>query len=105
MEGWNEGDPVSHIINVPYIAELARLALTSEETSQLQGQLEDIVRYVEKIGQLDVTNIEPTLHGQGQQNVLRDDVAVPSSIREIALANAPARNGYEIKLPKIVEEA
>lgn len=96
---------MSQTIDVAYVAELARLALTPEEARQFQGQLENIVHYVEKIGQLDVTGIEPTLHGQGQENVLRDDVVIPSTIRETALSNAPARNGYEVKLPKIVEEA
>jgi aspartyl-tRNA(Asn)/glutamyl-tRNA(Gln) amidotransferase subunit C len=52
-----------------------------------------------------VTGIEPTLHGQGQVNVLREDVVVPTSIRETVLSNAPARHGYEVKLPKIVEDA
>jgi aspartyl-tRNA(Asn)/glutamyl-tRNA(Gln) amidotransferase subunit C len=96
---------MSQTIDVAYVAELARLALTPEEAKQFQGQLEQIVHYVEKIGQLDVTGIEPTLHGQGQVNVLREDVVIPSTIRETALSNAPARNGYEVKLPKIVEDA
>ncbi len=96
---------MSQTIDVAYVAELARLALTPVEAKQFQGQLEQIVHYVEKIGQLDVTGIEPTLHGQGQVNVLREDIPVPSTIRETALSNAPSRNGYEVKLPKIVEDA
>lgn len=96
---------MSQTIDVAYVAELARLALTPEEAKSFQSQLENIVHYVEKIAELDVTGIEPTLHGQGQVNVLRDDVVVPTSIRETVLSNAPARNGYEVKLPKIVEDA
>jgi aspartyl-tRNA(Asn)/glutamyl-tRNA(Gln) amidotransferase subunit C len=72
---------VSQTIDVAYVAELARLALTPEEAKSFQKQLENIVHYVEKIAQLDVT------------------------IRETALSNAPARNNYEVKLPKIVEDA
>jgi len=96
---------VSHTIDVAYVAELARLELTADEKRLFQQQLETIVHYVEKIGELDVTGIEPTLHGQSLVNVFREDVVVPSFDRERALANAPERNGYEFKLPKIVEDA
>jgi aspartyl-tRNA(Asn)/glutamyl-tRNA(Gln) amidotransferase subunit C len=96
---------VSHTIDVAYVAELARLELKPEEKRLFQQQLETVVRYVEKIGQLDVSGIEPTLHGQALVNVFREDVVVPSFDRERALANAPSRNGYEFKLPKIVEDA
>ena len=96
---------MSQTIDVAYVAELARLALTPEERAAFQKQLEGIVSYVEKIAELDVSGIEPTLHDQALVNVLREDVVVPSFDRERAIANAPERNGYEVKLPKIVEEA
>jgi len=96
---------VSHTIDVAYVAELARLELTPEEKLTFQQQLETIVKYVEKIGELDVSGIEPTLHGQALANVFREDVVVPSLDREGFLANAPERNGFEFKLPKIVEDA
>lgn len=96
---------MSQTIDVAYVAELARLELTPEEKQTFQQQLETIVRYVEKIGELDIAGIEPTLHGQALSNVFREDVVVPSFDREKALANAPLRNGFEFKLPKIVEDA
>ena len=96
---------MSHTIDVAYVAELARLELTPEEKLTFQQQLETIVKYVEKIGELDVSGIEPTLHGQALANVFREDVVVPSLDREGFLANAPERNGFEFKLPKIVEDA
>lgn len=96
---------MSHTIDVAYVAELARLKLTPEEARTFQQQLETIVKYVEKIGELDLSGIEPTLHGQSLVNVFREDVVVPSLDRERFLANAPERNGYEFRLPKIVEDA
>lgn len=92
-------------IDVSYVAELARLALTPEETKSLQSQLESIVKYVEKISELDVSAIEPTLHGQALVNQMRADVVSPSMDRETAIGLAPARHDYEVKLPKIVEDA
>ena len=96
---------MSQSIDVAYIAELARIALTDEETKLFQGQLEMIVAYVEKINELDLDNIKPTMHGQLSTNFLRDDVVRPSLDREAVLANAPARTESEFKLLKIVEDA
>jgi len=96
---------VSHTIDVAYVAELARLELTPDEKRVFQQQLETIVSYVEKIGELDLAGIEPTMHGQSLVNVFREDVVAPSLDRERVLANAPERNGPEFRLPKIVEDA
>lgn len=96
---------MSQTIDVAYVAELARLELSAEEKVAFQRQLETIVRYVEKIGELDLAGIEPTLHGQALCNVFREDVVVPSAERGRFLDNAPDRNGFEFKLPKIVEDA
>ena len=92
-------------IDVAYVAELARLDLTDEEKAVFQPQLEDIVKYVEKISSADVEGVPPMMHGHAVVNALRDDVLRPSLPREAALANAPARTGDEFMLPKIVEGA
>ena len=96
---------VSQSIDVAYVSELARIALTAEETKLFQGQLETIVDYIEKINELDLDNIKPTMHGQLATNFFRDDVVCPSLEREAVLCNAPARTESEFKLPKIVEDA
>ena len=92
-------------IDVAYVAELARLELTDEEKSVFQPQLENIVKYVEKISAVDVVDVPPTLNGREIVNAFREDVVRPSMDREEALANAPARTGDEFMLPKIVEGA
>lgn len=92
-------------IDVAYVAELARLELSDEEKAVFQPQLEDIVKYVEKISSVDVSDVPPTMHGRAIVNSLREDIVLPSMDREAALANAPARTGDEFMLPKIVEGA
>ena len=92
-------------IDVGYVAELARLELSDAEKATFQGQLEDIVKYVEKISSVDVEGVEPTMHGRAIVNAFREDVVRPSLDREAALSNAPARVGDEFLLPKIVEGA
>lgn len=92
-------------IDVGYVAELARLELTEEEKAVFQPQLENIVKYVEKISEVDVTGIEPMMHGRPLVNAFREDTVRPSLDHEAALQNAPARVGEEFLLPKIVEGA
>ena len=92
-------------IDVAYVAELARLELTDEEKSVFQPQLENIVKYVEKISEVDVEGVEPMMHGRTLVNAFREDVVRGSLPVETALANAPRRVGDEFYLPKIVEGA
>ncbi len=92
-------------IDVAYVAELARLELTDEEKAVFQPQLENIVRYVEKISSVDVEGVEPMMHGRSLVNAFREDVVRESLSAEVALGNAPARVGDEFLLPKIVEGA
>lgn len=92
-------------IDVAYVSDLARLELSDAEKAMFQPQLENIVKYVEKISEVDVDGIEPMMHGRELVNAFREDEVRPSMDREAALANAPARVGEEFLLPKIVEGA
>lgn len=92
-------------IDVAYVSNLARLELTDEEKAVFQPQLESIVKYVEKISEVDVAGVEPMMHGRPLVNAFREDVVRPSLDREKALGNAPKRVGDEFLLPKIVEGA
>ena len=92
-------------IDVAYVSDLARLELSDAEKAMFQPQLENIVKYVEKISEVDVDGIEPMMPGRELVNAFREDEVRPSMDREAALANAPARVGEEFLLPKIVEGA
>lgn len=92
-------------IDVGYVAALARLDLTEEEKAVFQPQLDGIVKYVEKISEVDVEGVEPMMHGRPLVNAFREDEVRPSMDREEALSNAPSRVGDEFLLPKIVEGA
>jgi len=90
-------------IDVAYVANLARLDLDPALAEVFQRQMETIVGYVRKIGELDLTDIEPTSHGQPVYNVFRPDVERTGLDRERVLANAPARLNDEFKVPRIVD--
>ena len=90
-------------IDVRYVAHLARLYLTDDETARFQGQLEQVLGYVKELSQLDVDGVEPTAHAMPVNNVFRKDEAKPCMDREKALANAPKEHHGQFIVPKIVE--
>jgi len=89
--------------DVNYVAHLARLHLTPEEEKKLGAQLSGILAYIEKLKELDVTNVEPTAHAVPLVNVTRADEVRPGLSNEEALRNAPARANGLFIVPKIVE--
>ncbi len=89
--------------DVKYVAHLARIALTPEEEEKFGAQLAHILGYVEKLDQLDVSQIEPTAHAVPLVNVVRRDEVRPSLSNEEALRNAPAKANGLFMTPKIVE--
>ena len=90
-------------IDVKYVAHLARLALTPEEEQKLGAQLGQILGYIEKLKELDVTNVEPTAHAVPLLNVTRPDEVRPSVSHAEAMRNAPAQANGLFIVPKIVE--
>ncbi len=90
-------------LDVRYIAQLARLNLTEEETAKFQEQLAHVLSYVEKLREVDVSGVEPTAHANAVHNVFRSDESRPGLGAAVALANAPrAANGLFI-VPKVIE--
>ena len=89
--------------DIHYVANLARIALSPEQEARLAAQLEDILGYVKKLEELDVTGVEPMAHAVPLANVLRSDEVQPSIPQEAALANAPKQANGLFVVPKIVE--
>ena len=90
-------------IDVKYVAHLARLALTPEEEQKLGAQLGNILGYIEKLKEVDVSGVEPTAHPFPLVNVTRPDEVRPSLSQEEALRNAPAQANGLFIVPKIVD--
>ena len=81
------------------MARLARLRLTDEEVERMAGELSSILDHIEKIGELDLDEVEPTSHVVEVENVLREDEPRPSWPRERVLAEAPDAAGDGFKVP------
>ena len=89
--------------DVHYVADLARLALTPDEERKFGAQLGQVLGYIEKLRQLDVSQVEPTAHAVPLVNVTRPDEPRASISHEDALRNAPATTNGLFQVPKIVE--
>jgi aspartyl-tRNA(Asn)/glutamyl-tRNA(Gln) amidotransferase subunit C len=89
--------------DIHYIAHLARLSLTPEEEKKLSTQLGNILGYIEKLKELDVSKVEPTAHAVPMVNVTRVDEIGESLTNEEALRNAPSKANGLFMVPKIVE--
>ena len=90
-------------LDVAYVARLARVNLTEAEAKVFQKQLDDVLQYVEKLRQADITDVKPAGHALPIFNVFREDVTTPSLPQDDVLANAPeSRDGFFI-VPRIIE--
>ncbi|HKV04538.1 MAG TPA: Asp-tRNA(Asn)/Glu-tRNA(Gln) amidotransferase subunit GatC [Candidatus Acidoferrales bacterium] len=94
------------------VAELAHLGLSSEEVETLRGQLDGILTYVDKLTELDVTNVEPmaqvlyapaTPAGGASHPELREDSPRPCDVVEAVLAGAPEAAKPFFRVPKVIE--
>jgi aspartyl-tRNA(Asn)/glutamyl-tRNA(Gln) amidotransferase subunit C len=84
------------------VARLARLSMDEAKLARLTPQLESILEYVAKIGEVDVTGVPPMAHALPLANVLREDVVEPSLPIEKVLQNAPETDGRFFKVPKVI---
>jgi aspartyl-tRNA(Asn)/glutamyl-tRNA(Gln) amidotransferase subunit C len=94
---------MSNDLNVKYVAHLARLELTPEEEQKIGAQLGSILGYIEKLKEVDVSQVEPTAHAFPMVNVTRPDENRPSLSNEEALMNAPATANGLFMVPRIVD--
>ncbi len=90
--------------DVEHVAHLARLGLTDQELTLLEGQLNHILDQYAILAELPTDDIPPTAQTIELENILRDDVVRPSLSAEAVLANAPARQGDFIVVPSILDE-
>jgi aspartyl-tRNA(Asn)/glutamyl-tRNA(Gln) amidotransferase subunit C len=88
---------------VRHIARLARIAVSDEEVSALAPELSNILGWIEQLGEVDVSGVEPMTAVIPNHLRLRDDVVTNGGIRDAVLANAPkAEHGFFV-VPKVIE--
>jgi aspartyl/glutamyl-tRNA(Asn/Gln) amidotransferase, C subunit len=87
--------------DVEYVAALARLELTEQETQEYTEQLNSILDYAAMLERLDTDNVSPTAHAVPLHNVLRKDQVGVSISQEKVLKNAPDADEGFFRVPKI----
>ena len=88
---------------VRHIAKLARIAMSEEELARLVPELNNILGWVEQLGEVNTDGVEPLATVIDQKLRLRDDVVTDGNIRDDVLANAPeAQHGF-FAVPKVIE--
>ncbi|MBP2002484.1 aspartyl-tRNA(Asn)/glutamyl-tRNA(Gln) amidotransferase subunit C [Paenibacillus shirakamiensis] len=89
--------------DVEHVAKLARLDLTQEEKEVFTEQLSAILKYAEKLNELDTEGVEATTHVLHLSNVMREDVTHESLPAEKVFLNAPDEEDGQFKVPAVLE--
>jgi aspartyl-tRNA(Asn)/glutamyl-tRNA(Gln) amidotransferase subunit C len=90
-------------LDVAYVAQLARLHLTADETKLFQKQLGDVLKYAEKLKEVNVEGVEAASHAVPMFNVFREDNARDWFPAAEALSNAPRKANNLFIVTKVVE--
>ena len=85
-----------------YVGILAKLELSDAEKEAAKKDMESMLDYIDKLNELDTSNVEPMSHVFPVQNVFRDDVVTNGDNKEATLANAPLRKEDSFEVPKTI---
>lgn len=88
---------------VKYLARLAKLELSDTEIDNYSKKLSVVLDYMDKLNQIDTSDVEPLTHPVDISNVFRDDVSINSLPHEAALRNAPLHDGNYFLVPKVIK--
>lgn len=88
---------------VRHIAKLARIAVTDGEVEALVPELNNILGWVEQLGEVDVTGVEPMTAVIPNHLRLREDVVSDGGVRDAVLKNAPVAEHGFFAVPKVIE--
>jgi aspartyl-tRNA(Asn)/glutamyl-tRNA(Gln) amidotransferase subunit C len=88
---------------IEYVGILAKLELSAEEKEQAKADMGRMLDYIDKLGELDTTGVEPLSHVFPVQNVFREDVVTNSDMREELLGNAPEQKDGMFMVPRTFE--
>lgn len=97
---------MANIINdetIEYVGILAKLELSAEEKEQAKSDMGRMLDYIDKLGELDTTDVEPMSHVFLVENVFREDVVTNGDERERLLSNAPQEKDGMFVVPRTFE--
>ena len=86
------------------LAHLARLTFSEAEKTGIKEDLQKMISFIEKLNQIDTTNVEPQMFMSNEINVFRADEVKGSISREKGLLNAPLKDDAFFKVPKVIRK-
>lgn len=89
---------------VQHIAHLARLKFEGDEVKSIQQDLNNMIDFMDKLNELDTSNVEPLVFMSEEVNVLREDIAEETIKVEDALKNAPKKDSDYFRIPKVLDK-
>lgn len=89
---------------VEKIAHLARLEFDNEAKEQIIKDMNNMLAFVDKLNEIDTSNVEPLIYMSDEVNVLREDDVKPEITQAEALKNAPKHDSDYFKVPKMIEK-
>ena len=84
--------------------DFSRLSFTETEKTEIKGDLQRMIAFVEKLQEVDTTGTAPLLHMTDAINVYREDAVKGSIARGDAMKNAPETDGIFFKVPKVIKK-
>lgn len=86
------------------LSELARLEFDEQSKEEIKKDLTNIIRFVEKLNELDLSNVEPLIYITDEKNILRADKSEQTITKAEALSNVPLKDSDYIKVPKVIKK-
>jgi aspartyl-tRNA(Asn)/glutamyl-tRNA(Gln) amidotransferase subunit C len=90
--------------DVAHVARLARLELRADELERFTEQLDDVLGHAADVEALDLDDVVPMAHPIPLRNIVRPDIVTPSLDRDEVLAQAPAAEAGQFRVPQILGE-
>ena len=87
---------------VKNLADLSRLTFNDKEKEEIKKDLQRMISFVEKLNEVDTSNVKPLLHMTEAMDIYREDKVQGSMSKEEALANAPLADENYFKVPKVI---
>lgn len=89
--------------DIDYLSKLAKIELKKEEKERLAKELKKILKFVEKLNELDISKERPLSHVIDLKNIFRQDKVLPSLSQKKVIKLAPRKGGGFVKVPKILK--
>jgi aspartyl-tRNA(Asn)/glutamyl-tRNA(Gln) amidotransferase subunit C len=89
---------------VQKLARLSKLSFTPEEEEEMVNGLNEMIAFVDKLKELNTENVEPLVFMTDSKSVLREDEVKETISQAEALSNAPAKDMYYFRVPKMIKQ-